>query len=85
MLFSSTSNDFERKLKEELFSCFKYIGIPFDTLNRMPVRDRKFYIAQHNKAMEEEKEAYEKASKGGSSSSNMNIDRFTDLSQGRRG
>ena len=53
-LFSSISPNFERNLKDELYGCFKYIGIPFDVLDRMPVRDRKFYIAKHNGITEEE-------------------------------
>lgn len=55
MLFSSISPNYERNLKDELFGCFKYIGIPFDILDRMPTRDRKFYIAKHNGIMDEEK------------------------------
>ena len=35
-------------LKEELWGCFKYIGIPFETLEKMPIRDRKYYILRHN-------------------------------------
>ena len=54
ILFSSISPNFERNLKDELYGCFKYIGIPFDVLDRMPVRDRKFYIAKHNGISEEE-------------------------------
>lgn len=54
ILFSSISPNFERNLKDELYGCFKYIGIPFDVLDRMPVRDRKFYIAKHNGITEEE-------------------------------
>lgn len=54
MLFSSISPNYERNLKEELFGCFKYIGIPFDVLNEMPVRDRKYYIMRHNSKLEEE-------------------------------
>jgi hypothetical protein len=30
--------------------------IPFDVLERMPVRDRKYYIMRHNKEVEEEKQ-----------------------------
>lgn len=54
ILFSSISPDYELNLKEELFGCFKYIGIPFDVLNKMPTRDRKFYILRHNKVTEED-------------------------------
>lgn len=53
-MFSSISPNYEQNLKDELFGCFKYIGIPFDTLERMPVRDRKYYIMRHNKLTEEE-------------------------------
>ena len=55
IMFSSISSDYEKNLKDELYGCFKYIGIPFDILNKMPVRDRKFYIAKHNGIVEDEK------------------------------
>lgn len=55
ILFSSISPNYERNLKEELYGCFKYIGIPFDILENMPIRDRKFYIAKHNGIVEEDK------------------------------
>lgn len=60
MMFSSISPEYEENLKEELFGCFKYMGIPFDVLNAMPTRDRKYYINQHNKKVAEENEAYER-------------------------
>ena len=55
ILFSSISPNYEAYLKEELWGCFKYIGIPFETLEKMPIRDRKYYIARHNQAAEEER------------------------------
>jgi hypothetical protein len=42
-------NEFEKTFKEEIWGCFKYIGIPMDTLMNMPVADRKYYIMLHNK------------------------------------
>ena len=54
ILFSSISPNYEQTLKEELFGCFKYIGIPFDQLNKMPTRDRKYYIMKHNNEMEKQ-------------------------------
>lgn len=54
ILFSLISPNFERNLKDELFGCFKYIGIPFEVLDKMPVRDRKYYIAKHNGIADEE-------------------------------
>lgn len=81
MLFSSISPNFEKNLKEELFGCFKYIGIPFDILDKMPVRDRRFYIMRHNRLTQEEQARYE-----GTKSTNVVdgqfIDKFTDMAQG---
>jgi hypothetical protein len=76
ILFSLTSPNQERDLKDELFGCFKHIGIPFDILEKMPVRDRKFYIAKHNGIIEKENEK----DKGKSIDGEM-INKFTDMSQ----
>ena len=76
ILFSLTSPNQERELKDELFGCFKHIGIPFDILEKMPVRDRKFYIAKHNGIIEKENEK----DKGKSIDGEM-INKFTDMSQ----
>ncbi len=76
ILFSSISPDYDKNLAEELFGCFKYIGIPINTLYKMPIRERKFYIARHNKAIEDEK------NKTASDVTRTDmIDAFTDLSQ----
>lgn len=66
-------------LKEELFACFKYIGIPLNILDKMPVRDRKFYIHRYNKYMEEKERAM-KDSGGGFTTED--IEGYTDQSQG---
>ena len=76
LLFSSISPDYERNLKEELFDCFKHIGIPFDTLYKMSIRDRKFYIMKYNKLIEQQNEA------ANHTTSTEDISRFTDMSQG---
>lgn len=64
ILFSLITPDYESNLKEELFGCFSYIKIPFDVLEKMPIRDRKFYIQRHNAAMEAEQAMYDRAKKG---------------------
>ena len=76
ILFSSISPNYERNLKEELYGCFKYIGIPFDILDKMPTRDRKFYIAKHNGLVEEEN-----AREKGNSINGEALDGYTDLYQ----
>lgn len=70
------SSNQERELKDELFGCFKHIGIPFQVLEKMPVRDRKFYIAKHNGIVEQE----EMKDKGNSVDGEM-INKYTDMSQ----
>ena len=76
-MFSSISSDYEKNLKDELYGCFKYIGIPFDILNKMPVRDRKFYIAKHNGIVEDEV----RKERGDSRIDGEMINKFTDYSQ----
>ena len=78
ILFSSISPDYERNLKEELFGCFEHMGIPFNVLNEMPVRDRKFYIMRHNMKVEEEN-----AMRNGNNSTNMGdaLNSFASLEQ----
>ena len=56
LLFSSISPDFKKYLWDELISCEKYIGIPHDSLMKMPIYLRKFYISKHNESVREEKE-----------------------------
>ena len=72
----------EVNLKEEMFACFKYVGIPFNILDKMPIRDRKYYIHKFNEYMEERNAAMQ--GDGGSSTS-TNIGMFTNLSQGVSG
>ena len=46
--FSILPAEFEKNLKEEIWGCFKYIGIPIDTVMNMPIQDRKYFIMKHN-------------------------------------
>lgn len=72
---------YEQNLKEELFACHMYVKIPFDVLEKMPIRDRKYYIHKYNEYMEARNAAME----GNSSSSTTNIGMYTNLSQGVSG
>jgi hypothetical protein len=69
---------YEQNLKDELFACHNYIKIPFDVLNKMPIRDRKYYIHKYNEYMEAKNAALENKS----SKSSSNISSFTSRSQG---
>lgn len=47
-LFSGVSPNYQASLQNELYDCFKYIGIPYSELLKMPIKDRKFIIKKHN-------------------------------------
>lgn len=49
LFFSILPDEYEKNFKEEIWGCFKYIGIPMETLMNMPISDRKFYIMMHNR------------------------------------
>ena len=72
---------YEQNLKEELFACHMYVKIPFDVLDKMPIRDRKYYIHKYNEYMEARNAAME----GNNSSSSTNIGMYTNMSQGVSG
>ena len=57
------------------------MGIPLDVLDKMPIRDRKYYIHKYNEYMEARNEAMSNATKKGGADISM----FTNLSQGVTG
>jgi hypothetical protein len=71
MFFSILPSEYERQLKEEIWGCFKYIGLPMETIMSMPIQDRKFYIIKHNEAMEMEEKRLKAAEKGNSHDSTI--------------
>ena len=57
--FLIQTDEYEKALKEEIWGCFKYIGIPIDTIMNMPFQDRKYFIQRHNREEKELKEDIE--------------------------
>lgn len=55
-----------------------YIKIPFDILDKMPIRDRKYYIHKFNEYME----AKQRSLDGNKSTTTNDISPYTDMSQG---
>jgi hypothetical protein len=53
-----------------------FMKIPFDVLERMPIRDRKFYIHKYNEYMSARENAIN------NSSSSTDISMYTNMSQG---
>ena len=58
MFFSISPNDYANALLDEIYGCFKYIGIPIDTVMNMPVQDRKYFISRHNHDCDELNKKY---------------------------
>jgi hypothetical protein len=45
-------SEYEKSFKDEIWGCFKYVGIPMDVLMNMPIADRRYYIMMHNRQTE---------------------------------
>ena len=57
-----------------------YIKIPFNVLDKMPIRDRKYYIHKYNEYMEARNAALE-----GNPTTTTDIGAYTNMSQGVSG
>lgn len=58
-LFSSVSPRYKDYLDEEMYGCFKRVGVPYDTLFRMPVKERRNIIRMYNKDVAEQNRRYQ--------------------------
>lgn len=58
MFFSISPNEYANALLDEIYGCFKYIGIPIDTVMNMPIQNRKYFIQRHNHDTEELNKKY---------------------------
>lgn len=53
IFFSISPDDYANALMDEIYGCFKYIGIPIDTIMNMPIQNRKYFIYRHNRDCDE--------------------------------
>ena len=58
MFFSISPSDYGDALLDEIYGCFKYIGIPIETVMNMPVQNRKYFISRHNHDTDELNKKY---------------------------
>ena len=58
LFFSTLPNEYEKAFKDEIWGCYKYIGIPIETLYSMPIQDRKYFIQRHNADNKAEQERH---------------------------
>ena len=78
MFFSISPNEYADALLDEIYGCFKYIGIPIDTVMNMPVQNRKYFISRHNHDCEELNKKY--SSDKGATFSGEATSEFTKMS-----
>lgn len=63
MMFSLIYDNYERDLKKELWLCHKNMDLSMSEIEKMPIRDRKYFIREHNKFVELEKQKFNKKRK----------------------
>lgn len=78
-MFSGLSKELSIALQDEIFSCMRYIKIPYDSLMHMPTKDRRFFIKKHNKATEEENIRYNR----GETMSGVGVNSVADMAMQR--
>lgn len=62
-LFSVMYDEYEKHLKEEIWSCHKYMNMSLDEIYRLPIQDRKLYVALHNKEVKKMNDKFKQSSK----------------------
>nr|DAO40913.1 MAG TPA: hypothetical protein [Herelleviridae sp.] len=62
-MFSVIYDNYEKNLKQELWMCHKNMDLTMGEIYEMTIRDRKFYIQTHNKAVEKEVEQMKASSR----------------------
>ncbi len=79
-------DDYEKRLKDEIYGCFKYIGIPIETVYNMPTQDRKYFIMKHNSEQEESVSAQKLAEQknSGTMRNNSDLNTYARLEQSNR-
>lgn len=70
------SNDYERILKDEIYGCFKHIGIPIETVYNMPIQDRRYFISKHNAEQQKYKEERDRETGGGVTRENGDLNAY---------
>lgn len=58
MMFSLIYDNYEKDLKKELWLCHKNMKLSMTEIERMPIRDRKYFIREHNKMIQTEMQKY---------------------------
>ena len=52
LFFSLIPSSYERLLKDEIWGVTHYMKIPLETVMKMPIQDRRYFIQKHNEEQE---------------------------------
>ena len=61
--FFSLTPDYKQALNDELLGCVKHIGIDYNSVYNMPIHRRKYFIAKHNKEIDNKNKEIEKSNR----------------------
>jgi hypothetical protein len=73
-------NEAAQALLDEIYGCFKYIGIPIDTIMNMPTQNRKYFISKHNHDCEELDKKYNKKNNNTVNFTGESTNKYTQIS-----
>ena len=46
--FSISPTEYAKNLNDEIYGCFKHVGMPWDMIMRLPIQERREIIRKHN-------------------------------------
>ena len=61
---------------DEIWGCVKHVGIPYDTVMRMPIHNRRYFILRHNDEQEKISSSLDK-NKGSTQFFGENVNSFS--------
>lgn len=83
LYFSLIPSNYEKILKDEIWGCTHYMKIPMETVMKLPIQDRRYFIRKHNEEQQGIRDAYEKKS-GSKTTDGEAINQYARLEQENR-
>ena len=60
LYFSLIPSSYDRVLKDEIWGCTHYMKLPMETVMKLPIQDRRYYIQKHNEEQQGLRASYER-------------------------
>ena len=68
-------------LKDEIWGCTHYMKLPMETVMKLPIQDRRYFIQKHNEEQQGIRESYERKSGGAKIKDGEAINEYAKLEQ----